>query len=126
MIGKPYEANGLHCWELTRLCQRDVFGRDLPAVMTAPSDKRALVKMMMERDAYHDWGEAEGPAHGAVVFLARRGFGASRAACHAGTWLALDGGGVLHTDDPHGVVFESLTQIAARNWAEPSFYVPKV
>lgn len=125
MLGLPYDPGGLHCWELTRRCQRDVFGRELPAVLTAPSSKRELVRMMAERDGHADWCEITGPRHGAVVFLARRGHGPSRAACHAGTWLALDGGGVLHTDEPHGVVFDTLTQLAARNWADPSFYLPK-
>ncbi|CAN7337246.1 glycoside hydrolase [Bosea sp. LjRoot90] len=125
MIGRSYEAAGLHCWELTRQCQREIFGRELPAVLTAPDSKRELVRLMAERDRHAGWREVGRPAHGAVVFLTRKGHGVSRAACHAGTFLALDGGGVLHTDAPHGVVFESLLELKARNWAEPSFYLPR-
>lgn len=124
VIGKAYETGGLHCWELTRLCQSAVFDRNLPVVLSVPSSKRELVRLMAKRDAHPGWREIAQPEHGAVVFLARRGHGASRAAVHAGTWLDLDGGGVLHTDDPHGVTFETLPELSARNWAEPSFYVP--
>ena len=124
MIGRPYEPDGLHCWALTRLCQAEVFGRDLPAVIGAPESRRELLAMMGQRHEAQGWREVAAPEPGAVVFLARVGHGVRRAACHAGTWLALDGGGVLHTDEPHGVVFESLIELTARNWAQPSFYVP--
>lgn len=124
MIGLPYEPAGLHCWELTRQCQREVFGRELPAVLAAPDSKRELVRLMGQRHDFGGWREVAQPVHGAVVFLSRRGHGATRAACHAGTWLNLESGGVLHTDAPHGVVFESLIEISARNWAEPSFFIP--
>lgn len=125
VIGKPYDPIGLHCWELTRRCQSEVFGRALPAVLAAPDSKLALARLMSRRHAYQGWREASQPEHGAVVFLTRKGHGPSRAAVHAGTWLALDGGGLLHTDDPHGVAFETLPELSARNWADPSFYVPE-
>ncbi|SEM68696.1 hypothetical protein SAMN04515666_11915 [Bosea lupini] len=124
MIGRPYEPTRLHCWELTRQCQHEVFGRELPIVLAAPQSKRELIGMMAERDRHDDWCEVAGPAHGAVVFIGRESLGRVRAAIHAGVFLALDGGGVLHTDDPHGVAFESLAVLAARGWAAPSYYLP--
>lgn len=124
VIGRAYEPAGLHCWELVRQCQRVVFGRELLPVLVAPGRMRELVGMMDLRHSYPGWREVAEPAHSAVVFLTRHGHEVERAACHAGVWLALDGGGVLHTDDPHGVVFESLPELKARNWADPSFYLP--
>lgn len=124
MIGRAYEAQGLHCWALVRQCQSEVFCRILPAVLAAPESRRELIGLMAQRHEHAGWREVERPVHGAVVFLARRSHGAARAACHAGVWLALDGGGLLHTDAPHGVVFESLPELTARNWAEPSFHIP--
>lgn len=124
VIGRDYEPAGLHCWELVRRCRREVFGDELPLVLEAPADKRALAQEMARRHGYSGWGEVAQPVHGAVVFMGRMGHGRSRAAIHSGIWLDLDGGAVLHTDDPHGVVFETLTELAARNWADPSFYAP--
>lgn len=124
VIGRPYEPAGLHCWQLVRACQEAVFGRALPPVLVAPERRRELVGMMQLRHAYPGWGEVPEPAHGAVVFMTRHGHDLSRAACHAGVWLDLDGGGVLHTDDPHGVVFDAIPVLAARNWGDLSFYLP--
>jgi hypothetical protein len=45
---------------------------------------------------------------------------------HAGVYLNLDGGGVLHMDDQHGVVFDSLFELPRiRTWAYPLLFVPK-
>jgi hypothetical protein len=124
VIGQPYEDHGLHCWELTRQCQREVFGRELPVVLDAPAGLLAKVRLMRQRHAFEGWRQVDGPAHGAVVFLTLNGHGAADGACHSGTWLDLDGGAVLHTDRGHGVVFEGLAELAARNWAELSFHLP--
>lgn len=125
MIGRAYDPVGLHCWALVTACQRQVFGRDLPAVLVRPESRREILRMMERRHEHSGWREVDQPEHGAVVFLTRRGHGPGRAACHAGTWLVLDGGAVLHTDAPHGVVFETLPELTARNWAEPSFFIPR-
>lgn len=123
-IGKPYEPKGLHCWELVRRCQEELFGRALPPVLVAPERKRELIGLMDLRHSYTGWHQAEKPEHGAVVFMTRNGQGAERAACHSGVWLELDGGGVLHTDESHGVVFETVPELTARNWADFGFFVP--
>lgn len=124
-IGRPYDPVGLHCWELTRRAQIEVFGREIPTIGIAPESKIAVARLMARRNKHPGWMRSECPVHGAVVFMTRRGHGPSRAAIHAGTYLALDGGGVLHTDDPHGVAFETLSALSARNWADLSFYVPE-
>lgn len=124
MIGRPYEAQGLHCWALTRQCQREVFGRELPVILAAPDSLLAKVRLMRRRHDYEGWTVADGPRHGAVVFLTRNGHGAEKGACHAGTWLDLEGGGLLHVDDPQGVAFDPLTVLKVRNWADLSFHVP--
>lgn len=124
VIGRAYEPAGLHCWELVRTAQALLFGRALPPVLVAPERRRELIGLMGLRHNYPGWREVAEPQHGAVVFMTRNGHNLAQAACHAGTWLALDGGGVLHTDDPHGVVFDSLAELAARNWGDLGFFVP--
>lgn len=124
VIGRAYDPTGLHCWQLVRSCQGVVFGRELPPVLVAPERRRELVGLMDLRHSYPGWREVDGPAHGAVVFMTRHGHEVARAACHSGVYLDLDGGGVLHTDAPHGVVFETIPELTARNWADLSFYLP--
>lgn len=67
------------------------------------------------------WRATSLPVGGAIVLMHRPGTGAR--AIHAGTYLALDGGGVLHVDDPHGVVFDTPLDLGLRNWA-CEYYVP--
>jgi hypothetical protein len=125
VISRPWQADGLHCWELTRLCQREVFGRELPAVLVAPESLLAKVRLMRRRHDFEGWTVSDRPCHGAVCFLTRKGHGDADAACHSGTWLALDGpGALLHVDHPQGVAFESLAELKLRNWSEPSFHIP--
>lgn len=123
-IGRSYDNAGLHCWELVRRCELEVFGRVLPAVIEHPGTKLGIARLMARRDAHPGWHRIDTPTHGAVVFMTRAGHGPERAAIHSGVYLAIDAGGVLHTDDPHGVVFESLAELKARNWAGFSFHIP--
>jgi hypothetical protein len=123
-IGHPYKKTGLHCWELTRRCQADVFGRELPAVLAVPDTPAGIARLMARRDKHPGWHRIDRPKHGSVVFMTRAGHGPERAAIHAGVFLALDGGGILHTDNPHGVVFESISELKARGWAGFSYHLP--
>lgn len=122
VLGREYEPKGLHCWELVRQYQQVVMKRDLPIILVAPERRAELVGMMELRKTYADWVEVPEPVHGAVVFMTKNGHEVSRAACHAGVWLDLDNGGILHTDEGHGVVFETMLQIKLRNWGDFSFY----
>lgn len=124
VIGRPYEPNGLHCWELVRQCQQVIFKRHLPPVLVAPERRRELVDMMSLRHTYQGWIEVKEPVHGCVVFMTKNGHEVSNAACHAAVWLDLDGGGFLHTDEPHGVVFEKMSEIVLHNWGDFSYHTP--
>ena len=126
LSNQPWVQDGLHCWRLVRDVQRDLFGRDLPPVLTtAPgcglAGARERIRLFGAHAENAHWREVDGPVHGAIAKLARRGVAWGPE--HAGVWLDLDGGGVLHTDAPHGVVFDTLPQLATRGWV-PSWFVP--
>lgn len=124
VIGLPYDPVKLNCWHIVARCQKQVFDRDLPPVIIRPDNMRELVGMMELRKTYQGWQEVPEPQHGAVVFMTKNGHDVSNAACHVGVWLDFEGGGVLHTDDPQGVAFESLTVLKNRNWGDFAFHVP--
>lgn len=124
VIGRPYEPAGLHCWRLVQEMQQVVFKRILPPVLVAPERMQELIGMMDLRHVYDGWKEVQQPEHGAVVFMTKNGHDVSKAACHAGVWLDLDGGGILHTDYGHGVVFETMAMIKLHNWGSFSYHVP--
>lgn len=119
--GRPY-TDTEHCWWLVREAQRDLFGRDVPAVLIAGAlNARALVQAFHGHAERRNWRQTARPEHGAIVLMHKPG--AHARAIHAGIYLALDGGGVFHTDTDHGVTFDGLFELSVRNW-RAEFYVP--
>lgn len=129
LINQPWARDGRHCWRLVVEVQRDLFGRTLPAVLdTAPAvrEGRALKpRLFAEHEERARWIETTPiVAHGAIVLMHRRGMPPD-ALIHAGVYLALDAGGVLHCDAPQGVVFDSMRELTElRRWS-PRFFIPK-
>lgn len=120
VLDKPYAdgASGpesFSCWGLAGYAQLRLFGRTLPVVGN-PDDLQQLLKLVSDGNAIRHWPEVEAPEHGALVIMrntARR---------HVGTWLALDGGGVLHTIEDAGVQFQSPLIMRAQGWGRLRFH----
>ncbi|MFC4172630.1 glycoside hydrolase [Microvirga sp. GCM10011540] len=123
LIGRPWERRGVHCWALVQQVQRDLFGREVPLgplAVPARGKRRELFSINAEAVG---WREVAAPVHGAVARMSRVG-GNPADLEHAGVYLALDGGRVLHTDHPHGVVLDSLLELQkVRGWL-PRWFVP--
>jgi hypothetical protein len=116
LIGKPWQGDGLHCWALVRQVQRDLFGLELPPVIdAAPQDPREAMNHFAGHEERARWAEAAAPIDGAIMLASRARTG--RRSCHAGVYLALGRGDVIHVDAPHGVVFDDLTVLAVRRRA---------
>ena len=129
LINEPWARDGRHCWRLVVDVQRDLFGRELPAVLdvapaTAGEARRVNPKLFAEHAERARWREVDDPQHGAIVLMHRAG--APRdALIHAGVYLALDGGGILHCDAPQGVAFDRVQElIEVRRWA-PRYFIPR-
>lgn len=126
LIGQPWQRDGLHCGRLIEMVQRDLFGRSLPGVLAAAppmtgEGRRERYQIIGGLPGLHtDWRRSLRAVHGCVVLMRRRPTLPDE---HIGVWLDLDGGGTLHTDDPHGVVFDSPARLAVRGWI-PSWYIP--
>lgn len=122
LVGTPWERSGLHCWKLVVMIQGDVFGRRLPDGPTvAPklAERREIVSV---DPTPFGWAEVPVPIHGAIVRMYRIG-GNPADVEHTGVYLDLDGGRVIHTNHPHGVVVDTLHELAARGWA-PRWFIP--
>lgn len=119
--GQPYTLEN-HCWALVRETQRDLFGRALPEiVLDDHPTPLALVRAFHRHPERQRWSQATMPVHGAIVLMHRPGSGAR--AVHAGTYLNIETGGVFHTDEDHGVTFDTTFELNLRNW-RCEFYIP--
>lgn len=124
MVGQPWDRHGLHCWRVVCEAQSEVFGRDLPFCdhhMVVRDKRLALMGMSAEN---YGWREVAGPVHGAVARMYRTG-GIPTDLEHAGVWFAIGPGFLLHSDEPHGVVLDTMQQLTTvRGWV-PRWFVPR-
>lgn len=102
-IGIPWEAgaqgpDAYDCWAFFRMVQARHFGIDVPAVVVQDyDDPRILVNLFRRHGENDRWVPVEKPVHGDGVIV--------RNPLHAGVWLDVDGGGVLHCARGCGVIF---------------------
>lgn len=113
-INKPWSKR-FHCWALVKEVQQKFFGRMVPkAKKEWIIDTQARAEIIETHPDKNQWQKHEQPIHGAVTFMRRKG---TSKIIHAGVYLDIDGGGILHVDAPHGVVFDSLPILTAiRQW----------
>lgn len=79
------------CWGLARAAQARLAGRDLPILNIDPNDLRAVIRLVQNHPLRDEWRQVDMPRHLDLVMMAHR-----QHPHHAGTWLAVDGGMVLH------------------------------
>lgn len=108
-LGDPWHPHRHDCWVFVRRVQRDRFSRDLPAI--DPDNYRAETKaaLFASHPHRHAWQEVprEAVQEGDCVRMAN----ASNPG-HVGVWIDVDGGRVLHCDDPMGVMATPLASLA--------------
>jgi hypothetical protein len=126
LVNEPWARDGRHCWRLVCEIQRDLFGRTLPPVLDAAppggAGRKIKAALFSEHAERAQWRETADPSDGAIALM-RRTAAPAGFYIHAGVYLAIAPGGVLHTDNPHGVVFDSALELKVRGW-EPTFFVP--
>ncbi|OHC76316.1 MAG: hypothetical protein A3G18_05375 [Rhodospirillales bacterium RIFCSPLOWO2_12_FULL_58_28] len=120
-IGLPWATDGegpdsFHCWALVRHVQRERFGRDLPAVPN-PDALLAIARGFRDHQERQRWDLVDHPVEGDGVLMRQ-----ARYPVHAGVWIAVDGGRVLHVVRDKGVVAQSLSSLAVHGWRIEGFY----
>lgn len=102
-IGIPWKAgaqgpDAFDCMAFFRHVQKHEFGLDIPAII-APDyeDHYAIADLFNTHPERQKWPRIPKPVHGCAVIIHRP--------LHVGTWLDVDGGGVLHCARGCGVIF---------------------
>ena len=125
LVGTPYRQGGqgpdaVDCYAATRILQRELFGRDMPPFrMPAEAGRTAIAAAIAVSPERGRWREVAAPVDGAIVTMARNLQG-----YHMGTWLAEDGGIIVHAIEECGVVADTLQTLAAVGWRRFRFHVP--
>jgi cell wall-associated NlpC family hydrolase len=132
LIGKPWVANAkgpdaYDCYHLVQHTQRHLFNREMLDIHV-PNDPtwKYIAKAIEAHPERANWEPitltpttySKAP-DGSIVVL-----GANRYGMHLGVWFQPENG-VLHTDNPDGVVFHDLLTLRALGWQRLIFFRPK-
>lgn len=127
LINQPWTKEARHCWRFVREAAKELYGIDVPLVLeVAPGGfegRKSKRKLWKEHPERANFDEIANPVDGAIVLM-RRPFVLPGNFDHAGLYIDVDGGGILHCDAPQGVCFDSLREIELRRWV-PSYFVRK-
>lgn len=115
------------CWTLARATQKTLSGIDLPLVDADPDDVRAVVRAINDSPLRAEWADVSSPRHLDLVRMSH-----SRVSHHIGTYLELDGGGILHcakqfdakgkwAPNKPAVAFAPLHALPLEGWAHLAF-----
>lgn len=116
-IGDAYDPQTHDCWAFCRRVWAEQFALTVPVVTVNGSNLRAITRAFSHHEERALWAAVEVPQEGDAVLLAH-----SKYPSHVGIWVTADGGGVLHCQDPMGVVFSSRSALARAGWARLQFY----
>ena len=119
-IGIPWEAGAqgpeaYDCMAFFRAVQGAHFCIEVPAII-APDydDPEVLVALLRDHDERARWLRIDSPRHGDAVLIHKP--------MHIGTWLAIDGGGVLHCVRGAGVVFTADSAWRCSGFGRREYY----
>lgn len=119
-IGMPWQAGAqgpqvFDCMAFFRHIQARHFGIQVPAIIAPDYDDGAALAGLFDRhEERARWRRVDAPRHGDAVLIHRP--------MHIGTWLDIDGGGVLHCVRGAGVVFTADSAWRLSGFGRREFY----
>lgn len=121
-IGRPWAAGAqggesFDCWGFVRYVLKHEYGYNVPQVNVNPECLRDVLHAFRADLAFQAFIEVTTPKDGDVVLMRQ-----AKNPVHAGLWLEIDGGGVLHCVRNSGVVFQNIRSLNASGWFLDSFY----
>lgn len=121
-IGRPWVAgaqgpDSFDCWGFVCYVLKHEYGHDVPQVNVNAECLRDVLHTFRTDLAFQAFKEVEKPQDSDVVLMRQ-----SKNPVHAGLWLDIDGGGVLHCVRDSGVVFQNVHSLNTCGWYLDSYY----
>lgn len=122
LIGKPWVSGAsgpeaFDCWGLLRHVYAARRGWELPQYPGVSESGRLSMVRNAEAEALARWQPVTGPAHFALVAMSE-----SKRIHHVGLWLDEGGGGILHSSQGRGVLFQSPASVRQSGLQNFTFY----
>ena len=105
------------CWGFVRYVLKSENAINVPCVNVNPDNLRDVLTAFKTDPAFQAFTEVKTPNDGDVVLLRQ-----AKNPVHAGLWLDVDGGGVLHCVRESGVVFQNVRSLNLAGWFLDSYY----
>jgi cell wall-associated NlpC family hydrolase len=124
-IGLPWVAgaqgpDSFDCWGFVRFILQHEYGYKVPPVNVNPECLRDVLQAFRNDQAFQAFDEVPKLQDGDVVLMRQ-----AKNPVHAGIWLDIDGGGVLHCVRGSGVVFQNVVTLNLCGWFLHSYYCVK-
>lgn len=123
LIGKPW-AQGAEgpdeydCGGLAVMLQRELMHRNVPSILSPPKEISELVTFVKEHPLRKYYKRVDKPVHGCIVEMAH-----NLHPFHIGIYLKYDGGGIIHSAEKTGVVFNSILDLTTLlGWRSLYYY----
>ena len=121
-IGCPWVAgaqgpDSFDCWGFVRFVLLHEYGYNVPPVNINPNNLRDVLRAFHADLAFQAFVEVDKPQDGDVVLMRQ-----AKNPVHAGLWLDIDGGGILHCVRRSGVVFQNIASLNLSGWFIDSYY----
>jgi hypothetical protein len=119
-IGMPWVVgtcgpDTFDCMGFFKHVQEKHFNVKVPMIFAPdPTDEKAITMLFLTHEERKNWAKIDQPVHGCAVLIRRP--------MHIGTWLNVDGGGVLHCVRGVGVVFTADCAWAVSGFGRREFF----
>ena len=119
-VGIPWAAGGqgpneFDCMGFFRMLQGKHFGIDVPSIIAPDYDNPdVLADLFGSHEERVQWLRIDKAEHGCAVIVHRP--------MHIGTWLDVDGGGVLHCVRGPGVIFTTDSSWSVSGFGRKEFF----
>ncbi len=118
LVGGTSREEGLDCWGLFRLIQKEQFGRDLPIVDIEKYSSFVAASVLQNHEERNNWEHTQKQENGGAALMQHM-----RHPTHVGVIVADEGlRGIVHTNAAVGCIFTKMDELQYSMWRLTGIY----